>query len=112
MDQGDGPGRPADRGDPEVPGPGALAEPRPSGPVAERPPEPPVVARLVIEIRSDGTTTIARGALEDTATGQRVGIEARGTTPLSLALELAKSMFRAPSLMSKMARGLLPGRRR
>ncbi len=54
--------------------------------------EPPVVARLIIEIRSDGTRTIARGAMEDVLTGEKVAIEARGTTPLRLALSLAKSM--------------------
>ena len=43
--------------------------------------EPPVVARLVIEIRSDGTRTIARGAAEDVALGERVQIEAHGATP-------------------------------
>lgn len=54
--------------------------------------EPPVVARLVVEIRSDGSRTIARGALEDVTTGQRTVIEARGTTPLTLAMQLAKAM--------------------
>jgi len=34
----------------------------------EKKPELPVVARLVVEIRSDGRHTIARGAAED-ATG-------------------------------------------
>ena len=54
----------------------------------ERSSEPPVVARLVVEIRSDGSRTIARGALEDRATGQNVAIEARGDSPMSLALSL------------------------
>jgi hypothetical protein len=48
-----------------------------------------VVARLVIEIRSDGSRTIARGAMEDVASGQSVALEARGDSPLSLALSLA-----------------------
>jgi hypothetical protein len=43
--------------------------------------EPPVVARLVVEIRSDGTRTIARGAIEDAQRGERVAIEARGDSP-------------------------------
>jgi hypothetical protein len=58
--------------------------------------EPPVVARLMVEIRSDGTTTIARGAMEDGQTGQKVAIVARGTTPLALALSLARSITAAP----------------
>jgi hypothetical protein len=75
-------------------------------------PEPPIVARLVVEIRSDGTRTIARGALEDAASGERVAIEARGTTPLALALQLTKSMFGARTLVGKAARALLPGRKK
>src|SRR6188508_152002 len=46
----------------------------------------PVVARLVVEIRSDGRRTVARGAMEDTATGQGVAVEARGDSPMKLAL--------------------------
>ena len=60
--------------------------------------EPPVVARLVVEIRSDGTHTIARGALHDAVTGQDVAVQAEGTTPLALAMALAKSMLRVPTL--------------
>ena len=47
--------------------------------------EPPVVARLVVEIRSDGSHTIARGAAEDMSTGERVSIEAEGATRLEQA---------------------------
>ena len=57
----------------------------------------PVVARLVIEIRSDGSRTIARGGLEDMALGQRVTVEARGDSPLQLALALAKSLSTLPT---------------
>jgi hypothetical protein len=74
--------------------------------------EPPVVARLVIEIRSDGRRTIARGAMEDAQSGQKVAIEARGTTPLSLAASLARAMFRLPTFAGTAVRALLPGRRR
>ncbi len=74
--------------------------------------DPPVVARLVVEIRSDGSRTVARGAIEDTSTGQRVAIEARGTSPLQLAAALARSMIRLPSFARTAARALLPGRRR
>ena len=97
-------------------------------PIAERPEEPPIVARLVIEIRSDGTRTIARGAMEDVALGQKAAIEAEGTTPLALALQLAKSLGAIPALatatlreqmrdqlreqVKAKLRGLLPGRKR
>lgn len=63
--------------------------------------ELPVVARLVVEIRSDGTRTVARGALEDRATGQQVGIQAEGTSPLALATTLAKSIFSLPAIAAK-----------
>jgi hypothetical protein len=79
--------------------------------VAEKSPEPPVVARLVVEIRSDGTRTIARGAMEDVMSGQSVAIEAKGTTPIALAMELAKSMFKVRSIAATLARKLLPGRK-
>jgi hypothetical protein len=58
--------------------------------------EPPVVARLVIEIRSDGTRTVARGALQDELNGERVAIEARGNSPLELAGQLARSLLTSP----------------
>ncbi len=75
--------------------------------------EPPVVARLIVEIRSDGSRTIARGALEDTASGQRTAIEARGDSPLQLALALARQLTQLPRLTTRSAiRGLLGGRRR
>ena len=74
--------------------------------------EPPVVARLIVEIRSDGTRTIARGAVEDLQNGQRTSLEARGDSPLSLALQLAKALTQLPRLTARSAvRGLL-GRRR
>jgi hypothetical protein len=74
--------------------------------------EPPVVARLVVEIRSDGSRTIARGAIEDVATGQRVMIDAQGTTPIQLAFALMKSITQLPKLSAKMAlRRLLPGKK-
>ena len=47
--------------------------------------ELPVVARLVVEIRSDGRRTVARGAMEDVASGQTVAVEARADSPLQLA---------------------------
>lgn len=92
-------------------GPGAELVERDQAPL-ERPDEPPVVARLVVEIRSDGRRTIARGAMEDVATGQTVAVEARGDSPARLALALARSMLRVPAIARTAARSLLPARRR
>ncbi|MFO0566971.1 MAG: hypothetical protein U0263_14990 [Polyangiaceae bacterium] len=77
--------------------------------LAERPDEPPVVARMIVEIRSDGSRTIARGAIEEATTGERVAIEAHGSSPLALATSLAKSMFSAPALARQAVRALLDG---
>jgi hypothetical protein len=74
--------------------------------------ELPVVARIVVEVRSDGRRTIARGAMEDAVTGTKAAIEASGNSPLELALALAKSMLHVPALtrqaVTKRLRGLLP----
>lgn len=69
--------------------------------------EPPVVARLVVEIRSDGSRTIARGAIEDTELGQRAVVEARGTTPAQLAWSLAKTIAAAPVIARQVGRAML-----
>jgi hypothetical protein len=69
--------------------------------------EPPVVARLVVEIRSDGSRTIARGALEDVQQGERVAVEARGSSPLSLAMGLMRSILSTPMLARAASRKLL-----
>jgi hypothetical protein len=75
--------------------------------------EPPVVARLVVEIRSDGSRTIARGAVEDVTRGEQVALEAQGTTPVQLALALARALTRLPGLAARQTvRGLLGRRRR
>jgi hypothetical protein len=85
-----------------------LAAGRPAGDsLSERAGEPPVVARLVIEIRSDGSHTIARGAMEDAISGQKVAVEASGTTPLALALSLAKSIVATPLLARQAFRALV-----
>ena len=66
---------------------------------------------MMVEIRSDGRRTIARGAIESVAedgvTPQRTQIEARGDSPMSLALELARSMTTLPL---QIARGLRSAR--
>lgn len=72
--------------------------------------ELPVVARLVVEIRSDGTRTVARGAMEDPQ-GQRVAVQAEGTTPLALARALARALWSMPRLPRPSLRALLAGRR-
>ena len=64
--------------------------------------ELPVVARLVIEIRSDGTRTVARGGLEQVASVggegplERVAIEARGGSPAALAADLLRAIITTP----------------
>ena len=73
---------------------------------------PPVVARMVIEIRSDGTKTIARGALEDRVSGQTVAIEADAATPWALSRKLAGSLLSLPSFAKSAVRSLLPFGRR
>jgi hypothetical protein len=56
----------------------------------------PVVARMVIEIRSDGSRTIARGAVEDCINDQRVAVDARADSPLELSRALMKMLLSAP----------------
>lgn len=73
----------------------------------DKPTDPPVVARLVVEIRSDGVTTVARGALEDARNGERAALEARGTTPAQLAASLARTLLTLPLLAGR-TRGRRP----
>lgn len=89
----------------------ALVRVGPSSPVPQGD-EPPVVARLMVEIRSDGTRTIARGAVEDIASGERVAVEAHGTTPAQLAASLARTVFAAPLLAQAAFRAVLDGKRK
>jgi hypothetical protein len=74
--------------------------------------EPPVVARLVIEIRSDGKRTIARGAAEDAVLGEKVAVQAEGTTPMALALSLARSLFDVPVLARTAFKAMMAGRKK
>jgi len=55
--------------------------------------ELPVVARMVVEIRSDGIKTVARGAFEDFQTGQQVGIETDPLAAAKLAQAFTKSIL-------------------
>jgi hypothetical protein len=62
--------------------------------------EPPVVAQLMIEIRSDGSRTIARGALNDLRSGESAQVHAEGKTPGDLMLSLASSLLALPASFS------------
>jgi hypothetical protein len=73
--------------------------------------EPPVVARLVVEIRSDGSRTIARGALKDELSGEQVTLEAKGSSPLQLASQLARSLLTTPLAAGQLARAMMAARR-
>jgi len=46
--------------------------------------ELPIVARLIVEVRSDGSRTIARGLIEDATTGQRTQLAVSGGAPVAL----------------------------
>ncbi|MGH1347486.1 MAG: hypothetical protein ACRBN8_38355 [Nannocystales bacterium] len=70
---------------------------------------PPVVARLVVEIRSDGTRTVARGALEDAVAGQDVAISVEAESPAALLGKLTRSLVSLPLLL-RPPRGELPAR--
>jgi hypothetical protein len=64
----------------------------------------PVVARMVVEIRSDGSRTVATGRVDDLASGQVVAVRVEGASPLSLAGQLAGALWQLPPLGR-----LLPG---
>jgi hypothetical protein len=96
-------------GDSLGPGGGPLTETQ-RGAVPAVHEEPPVVARMIVEIRSDGTRTIARGALEDIITGERVKIEASGGSPLQLAASLASNLLSTPFMLGRAAGALARGR--
>lgn len=52
----------------------------------------PVVARLVVELRSDGRRILARGAISNEPTGERAAVEAVADSPLALMRMLARQM--------------------
>lgn len=58
--------------------------------------EPPVVAQLMIEIRSDGSHTIARGALHDLRSQESAHVHAEGQTPAQLITSLLGSLLSLP----------------
>lgn len=67
---------------------------------------PPVVARMVVEIRSDGTRTVARGAIEDVASGQRVAIQTGAPTPMQLSASLTRALLQTPGLLAARLPGM------
>ena len=91
---------------------------RPGGPLAQQEAgqvpaaydEPPVVARMIVEIRSDGTRTVARGALEDIVSGERVKIEAAGGSPMQLAASLASNLLSTPFMIGRATSALVRNR--
>jgi len=62
---------------------------------------------LVVEIRSDGSRTVARGALEDTVSGQDVAIAVEAESPVALLGKLTRSLVSLPSQL-RPAREELP----
>lgn len=70
--------------------------------------EPPVVAQLMIEIRSDGTRTIARGALNDLLNEENAQIHAEGRTPTELMASLASSLLSLPATILRAPRAKAP----
>lgn len=83
----------------------------PDAPLADAP-DLPVVARLVVEIRSDGSRTLARGALEDVVTGERVAVEANGGSPAQLAASLAGNLLTTPFALGRYAKAVMQKRLR
>ncbi|HEX2878295.1 MAG TPA: hypothetical protein VHO25_02040 [Polyangiaceae bacterium] len=73
--------------------------------------ELPVVARLMVEIRSDGTRTVARGAMEDVMSGEKAQVRAEGGSPMQLAGSLAKSMLSVPALALQAARTVVEAKK-
>ncbi|MEM6296377.1 MAG: hypothetical protein AAGA54_34225 [Myxococcota bacterium] len=60
---------------------------------------PPVVARLVVEIRSDGSRTVARGALEDHVGGDDVAVAVEADSPAALLGKLSRSLLSLPTML-------------
>ena len=69
----------------------ALARMAPPAPLAKPGEEPPVVARLMV--------------------GERVAIEAQGTTPAQLVGSLTKTLFATPLLARAAVRAVIDGRK-
>lgn len=74
--------------------------------------ELPIVARLVVEIRSDGSRTMARGAIANEATDERVALEAVADSPVALIGMLARQILRLGTSTLAPHRALGAGTRR
>lgn len=61
------------------------------GPLAYVGEEPPIVARCVVEVRSDGSLSIARGVFE--LDNEQVLLEGIGRSPRELLAMLARGAF-------------------
>jgi hypothetical protein len=73
--------------------------------------EPPVVAQLMIEIRSDGSHTIARGALHDLRSNESAHVHAEGKTPAALIASLLQSLLSLPAGTFEKLRNPAEGKR-
>ncbi|RMG17419.1 MAG: hypothetical protein D6731_04225 [Planctomycetota bacterium] len=75
-----------------------------------------MVARMVIEVRSDGLRTRARGALEDLVSEQTVAVELPAMTPGQLGAEVGAALGRllggSPGLGRAALGALVPERLR
>ena len=60
-----------------------------------------------MEIRSDGTRTVARGALKDELSGEQVSLVAKGNFPLELAAQLTRALVTAPLTAGQLAKAML-----
>lgn len=74
--------------------------------------ELPVVARLAVELRSDGRRIIATGALEDLALGQRVALKIKGASLLDFSAALVRALLGVPTFAAGTARRLLSGNKK
>jgi len=78
-------------------GSGSALDANRAGTEVDKPSEPPVVAQLMIEIRSDGSHTIARGALHDLRSQESAHVHAEGQSPAQLIASLLGSLLSLPS---------------
>jgi hypothetical protein len=76
----------------------ALA-PRSKTDLADGETDPPVVAQLMIEIRADGSRTIARGALHDLRNDESAQVHVQGRSPAELMLSLANALLTLPPML-------------
>lgn len=82
--------------------------PREDAEALARDEELPVVARMAVEIRSDGVRTVARGAMVDAATDTEVAIELRASSMLELAGQLTGIFVRELGRRMRVLPRLLP----